>query len=119
MRIRQFNGYCSDNIDRGPRVTRRRGRARALSCALCAVASYTPGLQYNTDGSLSVYMARRPPKGVPAANWLPVSFRKFNVARRVYGPEGDVEDNTYIPPGIRKRLVLGIPARSRPPLPSP
>ena len=39
------------------------------------VASYTPGLQYNTDGSLSVYMARRSPKGVPAANWLPVSIR--------------------------------------------
>jgi hypothetical protein len=103
MRIRQFNGYCSDNIDRGRRVTSRRGREPALSCALCAVASYTPGLQYNTDSSLSVYMARRPPKGVPAANWLPVSFRKFNVALRVYGPEGDVEDNTYIPPGIRKR----------------
>jgi hypothetical protein len=67
------------------------------------VASYTPGLKYNADGSLSVYLSRMPPAGVPVANWLPIPFSKFNIALRVYGPEGDVENNTYVPPGIRRR----------------
>ena len=67
------------------------------------VASYTPGLKYNADGSLSVYLSRMPPAGVAVANWLPVPYSKFNIALRVYGPEGDVENNTYVPPGIRMR----------------
>jgi hypothetical protein len=67
------------------------------------VAKYTPGLQFNTDGSLSIYMARRLPAGVPMANWLPVPPGAFNIMLRVYGPEGSVENNTYVPPDIEKR----------------
>ena len=66
-----------------------------------AVASYTPHLQFNSnDGSLSVYMAQQLPAGVPMANWLPIPAGAFNIMLRVYGPEGSVEDNTYVPPGI-------------------
>jgi hypothetical protein len=71
-----------------------------------AVASYTPGLQPNPntqDGPLSIYMARRLPAGVPIANWLPIPPGAFNIMLRVYGPEGTVMDNTYVPPGIQKR----------------
>ncbi len=68
-----------------------------------AVARYTPNLQLNDDGSLSVYMARQLPAGVPMANWLPIPAGAFNIMLRVYGPEGSVEDNTYVPPGIEKR----------------
>jgi hypothetical protein len=69
-----------------------------------AVASYTPGLQPpNMDGPLSIYMARQLPAGVPIANWLPIPPRAFNIMLRVYGPEGTVKDNTYVPPGIEKR----------------
>jgi hypothetical protein len=64
------------------------------------VASYLPGLRYNPDGSLSVYMARTPPPGVASANWLPIPASPFNVMLRVYGPEGDVADNRYVPPRI-------------------
>jgi hypothetical protein len=67
------------------------------------VAKYTPRLQFNKDGSLSIYMARQLPAGVPMANWLPVPRGAFNIMLRVYGPEGTVENNTYIPPGIQKR----------------
>ena len=62
------------------------------------VAGYTPGLQYNSDGSLSIYISTVLPPGVPSANWLPVSPRRFNVALRIYGTEPGVE--TYVPPGI-------------------
>ncbi len=69
-----------------------------------AVASYTPHLQFNRDdGSLSVYMAQQLPAGVPMANWLPIPPGAFNIMLRVYGPEGTVKDNTYVPPGIEKR----------------
>jgi hypothetical protein len=69
------------------------------------VASYTPGLQTNIDGSISVYMtrdARQLPSGVPQANWLPVPLGAFNIMLRVYGPEGSVLDATYIPPPINR-----------------
>ena len=66
------------------------------------VASYTPDLQPNVDGSISIYMASRLPPGVPAANWLPIPPGPFNVMLRDYGPTGSVADNTYVPPGIEK-----------------
>jgi hypothetical protein len=69
-----------------------------------AVASYTPNLQFNSkDGSLSVYMAQQLPAGVPVANWLPIPEGPFNIMLRFYGPEGSVEDNTYVPPDIFRR----------------
>jgi hypothetical protein len=64
------------------------------------VASYTPELTYNGDGSLTVYLSSQHPAHAPVGNWLPVPPGKFNIVLRVYGPEGDVADNTYIPPGI-------------------
>jgi hypothetical protein len=65
------------------------------------VAGYAPGLQYNSDGSLSIYMSPVRPPDVPSANWLPVSPGRFNVALRIYGTESGVE--TYVPPGIQSR----------------
>jgi hypothetical protein len=69
------------------------------------VASYTPGLVTNPDGSISIYLAQNLPNGVPAANWLPTRNGPFNIMLRVYGPQGSVADNTYVPPAVVK--VLG------------
>ncbi len=66
------------------------------------VASYTSGLETNADGSLSIYMARSLPKGVPMANWLPIPDRAFNIMLRVYGTTGSVANNTYVPPAVTK-----------------
>lgn len=66
------------------------------------VASYTPGLVYNNDGSLTIYISRTLPPGAPMANWLPVSNSPFNIMLRDYGPEGSVSENTYLPPPIVK-----------------
>jgi hypothetical protein len=66
------------------------------------VASYTPGLQTNADGSISIYMARQLPPGVPAANWLPIPRGPFNAMLRDYGPAGSVADGTYVPPPIER-----------------
>ena len=67
------------------------------------VASYTEGLKLNQDGSLSVYMAQNLPAGVAVANWLPIPRGAFNIMLRVYGAEGSVADNTYVPPAIDRR----------------
>jgi hypothetical protein len=65
------------------------------------VARYTPGLVYNADGSLDITMSVTKPANVPAANWLPVRRGVFQVALRVYGPEGNTTPGAgYLPPGI-------------------
>jgi hypothetical protein len=66
------------------------------------VASYTPNLAYNADGSVTLYIAREKPKGIAPANWLPVGKGAFNVMLRVYGPEGAVAHDDYTPPAIVK-----------------
>jgi hypothetical protein len=68
------------------------------------VASYTPALQSNADGSLSVYLATELPQGVPEANWLPVPPGPFNIMLRIYGvvPDSSIANDTYVPPGIER-----------------
>ncbi len=78
-----------DRADRQPGGQVRGGQLRA-------------GAADDSDGSISIYIATQLPSGVPAANWLPVSSGRFNVMLRVYGPEGSVADNTYVPPGIER-----------------
>jgi hypothetical protein len=65
------------------------------------VASYTPGLQRDPDGSITIYMQPDPPTTVPTANWLPVPNGGFNVTLRVYGPTGNTTPGTYEPPAIK------------------
>jgi hypothetical protein len=69
------------------------------------IGSYTEGLTYNQDTSLSIYLATKLPPGVPLANWLPVPDGKFNIMLRVYGvvPNSNVANNMYVPPGIQRR----------------
>jgi hypothetical protein len=69
------------------------------------VASYTHGLETNSDGTISIYMSKTKPAGVPVANWLPISSRAFNVMLRDYGvvPGSDVALNTYLPPPVERR----------------
>jgi len=95
MRFWSLTAYTPDAIELVPNLAHK-----------YAVASYTPGLQPNPnieDGPLSVYMARQLPAGVPMANWLPIPAGAFNIMLRDYGPQGSVEDNTYVPPPIEKR----------------
>jgi hypothetical protein len=63
------------------------------------VANCTPGLRANDDGSLSIYLAKQLPEGVPSANWLPIGRGEFTLWLRIYGPETSANE-TYIPPGI-------------------
>lgn len=65
------------------------------------VAGYTPGLQKNRDGSLTIYIQPNPPVGAPQANWLPVPDGPFSLLLRVYGPKGNTAiGRHYVPPPI-------------------
>ena len=51
------------------------------------------------DGSVTIYLARELPTGVPEANWLPVPEGSFNIALRVYGMSG-IDADAFLMPGI-------------------
>ena len=65
-----------------------------------AVAAYTPGLQTNPDGSITIYIQHNPPAQTLMPNWLPVPQGPFSVLLRVYGPQGNTSSSRYVPPGI-------------------
>lgn len=66
------------------------------------IASYTPGLEKDADGGVTLYLGQTQPDGVAEANWLPVRDQDFNVILRVYGvvAGSSVAENTYVPPAL-------------------
>jgi hypothetical protein len=64
------------------------------------VAAYTPGLQTNPDGSITIFIQHNPPAQALMLNWLPVPQGPFSVLLRIYGPEGNTIGSSYAPPGI-------------------
>jgi hypothetical protein len=58
-------------------------------------SSQTPGLQKNTDGSVDVYFASKPPPG-KELNWVPTDpSGNFEVIFRFYGPQKPLFDKTW------------------------
>lgn len=58
-------------------------------------------LQYNQDGSLTLYFGPQPPRGAAEANWLPtVPGQKFRLMLRYYGATGAVASGEYFPPAL-------------------
>jgi len=65
------------------------------------VAGYTPNLRYDPDGSLTIYVQHRRPRGAAKANWLPVPDGPYSLLLRVYGPTGNTGPAAgYAPPPI-------------------
>ena len=65
-----------------------------------AVASYTPGLVIDADGSITIYISFLPPLDLSLwPNWLPI-VGPVSVMMRVYGPLGDAQTGKYVPPPI-------------------
>jgi hypothetical protein len=63
---------------------------------------FTPGVNYNADGSLDIYVQSTPPGG-HQSNWLPsTSSGQFEVIMRMYGPKRSALNNTYSYPPITR-----------------
>jgi hypothetical protein len=65
------------------------------------VASYTPGLVKNLDGSITLTLRTiGDTETTVDPNVLPIPANRFSVMLRVYGPEGSAKKGTYIPPVV-------------------
>lgn len=66
------------------------------------VASYTAGLETESDGSIVLLFQADSPKDGKQANWLPVPKGPFSLLLRIYGPEGSAANGSYLPPKIHR-----------------
>jgi len=67
-----------------------------------SVASISPGVAKNADGSIDVFFGPKPPKG-KEANWVPTDRkRKFELMFRLYGPERPLFDKSWKLPDVEK-----------------
>jgi hypothetical protein len=66
-----------------------------------AIADYTPGLVYNEDGSLDIYIQKDRPIN-NESNWLPAPEGDFNLVLRLYQPAAKVLNGSYEIPGIKR-----------------
>jgi hypothetical protein len=59
-------------------------------------------LQYNSDGSLDLYIQQNKPEQEMQANWLPAPGGVFNLSLRLYWPNAAILTGQWIPPVIRR-----------------
>jgi hypothetical protein len=64
-----------------------------------AIRDRTPGLKYNSDGSLDVYISRSAPSG-KESNWLPAAPSELSLALRLYVPKPEALDGSWLPPSV-------------------
>ena len=62
-----------------------------------SVGDRTPGLRRARDGSLTIHIQRRPPRGVARANWLPAPAGRFRLGMRLYEPRRSVLRGAWLP----------------------
>ena len=66
-----------------------------------AIASHTPGLKYNDDGSLDIYLQHDNPGTDKESNWLPSPPGNFTLNLRLYIPEESVLNGQYQYPAVK------------------
>ena len=60
------------------------------------LGTHTPGLQYNNDGSVDIYLQNSAPLG-HESNWIPTPAGGFNAMLRAYVPQSSILDGSYAP----------------------
>lgn len=66
-----------------------------------SIGDRTPGLQYGSDGSLTLYIQRESPGFGKESNWLPTPQKgPFRPIMRLYQPQRPILDGSYTLPGI-------------------
>lgn len=68
-----------------------------------SIGDRTPGLAYDADGGLTLYVSNTAPAGTQrAANWLPAPDGPFTVVIRVYGPSHKIIDRSWTLPPLNR-----------------
>jgi hypothetical protein len=60
-------------------------------------------LQFEADGSLTIFVQQKSPGKEREANWLPAPSGNFSLYLRAYWPKTEVVDGTWSPPPVVKR----------------
>lgn len=63
----------------------------------------TAGLTPGADGSLTIHIAHKRPRGVPSGNWLPAPPDGFVLAIRAYLPTAPILEGRWFPPAPVKK----------------
>jgi hypothetical protein len=67
-----------------------------------SIGDRTPGLQFNADGTLDIYIQKDEPEH-GRSNWLPVGEGPFMMVLRIYEPGPGVFDGSYTLPPLQLR----------------
>ncbi|WP_200979114.1 DUF1254 domain-containing protein [Echinicola sp. 20G] len=67
-----------------------------------SIGDRTQGLNYDSDGSLTLYIQNQQPEGSKANNWLPAPDGPFYIIARMYIPQEPALDGSYKLPAISK-----------------
>ncbi len=59
-------------------------------------------LEFNSDGSLDVYIQHDTPGGDKEANWLPAPAGDFNLVMRLYWPQTSILTGEWNPPAVKR-----------------
>ncbi|RZV51840.1 MAG: DUF1254 domain-containing protein [Deltaproteobacteria bacterium] len=69
------------------------------------IARYSIGdrskLEYDEDGSLTLYIQRESPERAKVSNWLPAPDGAFSLQFRMYLPKAESLDPLYLPPAVK------------------
>jgi hypothetical protein len=68
-----------------------------------AIGDRTRGLRRGRDGSLTLFIQHRAPRGAARSNWLPAPRRRFRLIMRLYEPRRPVLTGAWRPPPLRRR----------------
>ncbi|MDG0817814.1 DUF1254 domain-containing protein [Bdellovibrio svalbardensis] len=64
-------------------------------------------LNFNSDGSLDIYVQSQSPGKAKEANWLPAPAEDFNLVMRLYWPKQVVLDGTWKAPAVERTSEPG------------
>jgi len=67
-----------------------------------SIGDRTPGLKYNPDGSLDIYIQHESPGPDKESNWLPAPEGDFRPILRMYQPRQEALDGAFVLPPIRR-----------------
>jgi len=73
------------------------------------IGADTPGIMYNKDGSLDVYIQPQSPGQAKQNNWLPspTTNQPFDLILRLYWPQPQALNGTWSPPPIQRANATG------------
>lgn len=66
------------------------------------ISDRTPGIQFNSDGSLDIYLQHKEPEQGHKSNWLPTPDGAFKLVLRAYMPGDEIREGRYAPPPLTK-----------------